>query len=91
MLVSRPEMVYPASQLQCVVPWTWLHLDGCTNGSRVVKGNVVAAAAPEVEAEMLVVVAKTGGRDGYVRKELGAAYTILHIYIKSTAKLISGP
>lgn len=63
MLVSRPEMVYPASQVQCVVPWTWLHLDGCTNGSSVVTGNDVAAAAPEVATEMLVVVAKTGGRE----------------------------
>lgn len=67
-LVSRPEMVYPTSQVQCVVPWTWLHLDGCTNGSRVVKGNEVAAAAPEVAAEMLVVVTKTGGRERYVGK-----------------------
>lgn len=50
----------------------------------------MAAAAPEVEAEMLVVVVKTGGRVGYVGKELEAAYTILHIF-KSTTKLISGP
>lgn len=76
MLVSRPEMVYPTSQVQCVVPWTWLHLDGCTNGSRVVKGNEVAAAAPEVAAEMLVVVAKTGGRERDVGKHLSAAYSI---------------
>lgn len=63
MLVSRPEMVYPASQVQCVVPWTWLHLDGCMYGSSVVKGNEVAAAVPEVAVEMLVMVAKTGGSE----------------------------
>lgn len=63
MLMSWPEMVYPASQVQCVLPWTWLHLGGCTNGRSVVKGNEVAAEAPEVAVEMLVVVAKTGGRE----------------------------
>lgn len=57
-LLSLPEMVYPGSQVQWVVPWTIVHRDGRTKGPVVPAGKVAAAAAA-VAAEVFVMVTKT--------------------------------
>ncbi len=60
MLLSLPEMVYPGSQVQWVVPCTIVQRDGRTKGPVVAAGKVAAAAvAGEVAAEVFVMVTKT--------------------------------
>lgn len=59
-VLSRPEMVYPGSQVQWVVPWTCVQRDGRTNGPTVTAGGEMAAAAEEVADEVFVMVTKTG-------------------------------
>lgn len=58
MLVSRPEMVYPASQVQWVVPWVMVQREGRTWEPAVAAGRVDAAAA----SDMFVVATKTEKR-----------------------------
>lgn len=60
-LLSRPEMVYPASQVQWVVPCTIEQREGRTKGPVVAAGKVAAAAAltVEVAAEVFAMVTKT--------------------------------
>lgn len=59
-LLSLPEMVYPGSQVQWVVPCVTVQRDGRTKGPVVAAGKVEAAAvAGEVAAEVLVMVTKT--------------------------------
>lgn len=53
MLLSLPEMVYPASQVQWVVPWTMVQRDGRT------KGPAVSAGSGAAVAEEFVMVTKT--------------------------------
>lgn len=56
-LLSLPEMVYPGSQVQWVVPCTKEQRDGRTKGPAVAAGKVAAAAA--VATEVFVMVTKT--------------------------------
>lgn len=60
-LLSLPEMVYPGSQVQWVVPCTIVQRDGRTKGPAVAAGKVAAAAVltVEVAAEVFVMVTKT--------------------------------
>lgn len=60
-LLSLPEMVYPGSQVQWVVPCTIEQRDGRTKGPVVAAGKVVAAAVLTVEAaeEVFAMVTKT--------------------------------
>ena len=61
-LLSLPEMVYPGSQVQWVVPCVMVQRDGRTKGPVVAAGKVEAAAAAvagEVAAEVFVMVMKT--------------------------------
>lgn len=55
-LLSRPEMVYPGSQVQWVVPWVMVQRDGRTWEPAVAAGSVDAAAA----SDTFVIVMKTG-------------------------------
>lgn len=55
-LLSRPEMVYPGSQVQWVVPWVMVQRDGRTWEPAVAAGSVDAAAV----SDMFVIVMKTG-------------------------------
>lgn len=50
-LLSLPEMVYPGSQVQWVVPWTVLQRDGRTKAPGVAAVEVAAAAADDEEEE----------------------------------------
>lgn len=72
MLLSLPEMVYPGSQVQWVVPCVMVQRDGRTFGPVVAAGRMEAAAvAGEVAVEVFVMVTKTEGRghgEGKVRK-----------------------
>lgn len=76
MLLSLPEMVYPGSQVQWVVPCVMVQRDGRTFGLVVAAGRMEAAAvAGEVAAEVFVMVTKTEGRghgEGKVRKVVGS-------------------
>lgn len=63
-LLSLPEMVYPGSQVQWVVPWTVLQRDGRTKAPGVAAVEVAAAADDEEEEavegeEVFVVEVKT--------------------------------
>lgn len=60
-LLSLPEMVYPGSQVQWVVPCTMVQRDGRTKAPVVAAGKIEAAAAvaAEVAAEVFVMVTKT--------------------------------
>lgn len=59
-LLSLPEMVYPGSQVQWVVPCVKVQRDGRTKGPMVAAGRVAAAAVVgEVAAEVFVMVTKT--------------------------------
>lgn len=60
-LLSLPDMVYPGSQVQWVVPCTVVQRDGRTKGPVVAAGKVTAAAVltVEVAAEVFVIVTKT--------------------------------
>lgn len=61
-LLSLPEMVYPGSQAQWVVPCTIEQRDGRTKSPVVAAGKVAAAAAAltvEVAAEVFAMVTKT--------------------------------
>lgn len=53
-LLSLPEMVYPGSQVQWVVPWTVLQRDGRTKAPGVAAVEVAAAAADDDEEEEAV-------------------------------------
>ena len=44
-LLSRPEMVYPGSQVQWVVPWTWVQRNGRVCAALASAGREGAAAA----------------------------------------------
>lgn len=59
-LLSRPEMVYPGSQVQWVVPWVMVQRDGRTWEPAVAAGRVDAAAA----SDMFVIVMKTDKKKG---------------------------
>lgn len=73
-LLSLPEMVYPGSQVQWVVPCVIVQRDGRTRGPLVAAGMVEAAAAAvagEAAADVFVIVTKTesGERgEGEVRR-----------------------
>lgn len=59
-LLSLPEMVYPGSQVQWVVPCVIVQRDGRTRGPLVAAGIVEAAAvAGEAAAEVFIIVTKT--------------------------------
>lgn len=59
-LLSLPEIVYPGSQVQWVVPCVMVQRDGRTRGPVVAAGMIEAAAvAGEVAAEVFVMVTKT--------------------------------
>lgn len=61
-LLSLPEMVYPGSQVQWVVPCVMVQRDGRTFGPLVAAGRTEAAAvAEEVAADVFVMVTKTEG------------------------------
>lgn len=61
-LLSLPEMVYPGSQVQWVVPCVMVQRDGRTFGPLVAAGRTEAAAvAEEVAADVFVTVTKTEG------------------------------
>lgn len=62
MLLSLPEMVYPGSQVQWVVPCVMVQRDGRTFGLLVAAGRTEAAAvAEDVAADVFVMVTKTEG------------------------------
>lgn len=69
-LVSRPEMVYPGSQVQWVVPWVMVQRDGRTWEPAVAAGSVDAAAA----SDMFVIVMKTGEKKGAGRGHVSIQY-----------------
>lgn len=93
MLLSRPVMVYPGSQVQWVVPCVMVQRDGRTFGPLVAAGRTEAAAvAEEVAADVFVMVTKTeGGGQGERETNkgcgtylvLGRIHTNTHILLVS--------
>ena len=55
-LLSRPEMVYPGSQVQCVVPWTWVQREGRACTALASAGREGAAAAVGEEPAVTLVM-----------------------------------
>lgn len=66
-LLSLPEMVYPGSQVQWVVPWVMVQRDGRTWEPAVAAGRVEAAAV----SDMFVIVMKTGNQKRVQKRESG--------------------
>lgn len=64
--LSLPEMVYPGSQVQWVVPCTVEQRDGRTKGPVVAAGRVEAAAAAAVEVFVMVTKTGCGGEQRHI-------------------------